>query len=60
MKWFSRLSLFLGVLSIGLSGFLVLGDERIRVEAFAGRFPGIGHSSCLLAQRPSIGGILNP
>jgi|LWDU01.1.fsa_nt_gi hypothetical protein len=62
MKWFSRLSLFLGVLSIGLSGFLVLGDERIRVEAFAGRFPltslGEGVVSMVIPLALSIAGFL--
>ena len=38
MKWLPGLSLFLGFLSICFSGFIVLGDDRVRAEAFAGRF----------------------
>jgi len=39
VKWLSRLSLSLGVLSILCSGFIVLRDDQVRVEVFAGRFP---------------------
>jgi hypothetical protein len=39
MRWLSRLSLFLGVLSLLFSGFMILVDDRVRADAFAGRFP---------------------